>query len=196
MRRAIPNVQFARGLPALGAGRSAEAYDHLRRFFDPTDLAYHLYVRFWALGDLFDLVEAAQQSDHLEEARTVLARLLQPLRDACAQIKGNTALKRFSVVLLLRTCQRLRSSFWAWDEATWVQVLGDSLSAFCAIHGRTGAEELRQHTIALAYILGCFRNVTALKGVETEALAKACLATLRALCPAAILSRAAHRSRT
>src|ERR1700722_17958545 len=38
-------TQFARGLGALGAGRPADALDHLRRIHDPGDSAYHYGVR-------------------------------------------------------------------------------------------------------------------------------------------------------
>ncbi len=65
-------VQLARGLSALCQGRHAEAYDQLRRIFDPADLAYHPHVRFWAATEYLD---AAAHSDHLEEARTVVAEI-------------------------------------------------------------------------------------------------------------------------
>jgi DNA-binding CsgD family transcriptional regulator len=68
-------VQLARGVTELGAGRHAEAYEQLRRIFDPTDTAYHLYVRFAAIGDL---VEAAIHSGDHEQAQVEVERL-EPL---------------------------------------------------------------------------------------------------------------------
>ena len=68
-------VQLARGVNELGAGRHAEAYEQLRRIFDPTDTAYHLYVRFAAIGDL---VEAAIHSGDDEQARAEVEQL-EPL---------------------------------------------------------------------------------------------------------------------
>jgi DNA-binding CsgD family transcriptional regulator len=68
-------VQFARGAAGLAEGRHAESYEHLRRIFDPVDLAYHPLVRSWAL---VDLVEAAAHSDHHQEAGRVV-RELEPL---------------------------------------------------------------------------------------------------------------------
>jgi hypothetical protein len=59
-------VQIVRGLGALGQGRHAEAYDHLRRLFDPSDSAYHPYVRWWAASDY---LEAAALSGRQDEAR-------------------------------------------------------------------------------------------------------------------------------
>jgi len=65
-------VQMARGFAALGQGRHAEAYEQLRRLFDPADLAYHPHVRWWAATDY---LEAALHSAHLEEARAIVAEM-------------------------------------------------------------------------------------------------------------------------
>jgi DNA-binding CsgD family transcriptional regulator len=65
-------VQIVRGLLALGQRRHVEAYEQLRRIFDPTDLAYHPQVRFWAATDYLD---AAIHSDHVEEAHAVMAEM-------------------------------------------------------------------------------------------------------------------------
>lgn len=70
-------VQLARGQAALGGGRYAEAYAHLRRVFDPSDVAHHPFVRWWTLGDL---VEAAVHSGHRDEARAVVKEL-EPLAE-------------------------------------------------------------------------------------------------------------------
>ncbi|HEY2654330.1 MAG TPA: LuxR C-terminal-related transcriptional regulator, partial [Solirubrobacteraceae bacterium] len=68
----LAQVQVARGWSALGQGRHADAYDQLRRLFDPGDSAYHRMLRCWALGDL---AEAAAHSDHRDEARSVMGEL-------------------------------------------------------------------------------------------------------------------------
>jgi DNA-binding CsgD family transcriptional regulator len=68
-------VQVARGFTALAAGRHADAYEQLRRIFDPTDTTYHLYVRFAAIGDL---VEAAIHSGDHQQARARVEEL-EPL---------------------------------------------------------------------------------------------------------------------
>jgi DNA-binding CsgD family transcriptional regulator/tetratricopeptide (TPR) repeat protein len=52
-------TQLARGLAALGAGRPADALEHLRRIHDPADPAYHYGVRCYTVGDL---AEAALRS--------------------------------------------------------------------------------------------------------------------------------------
>ena len=64
-----------RGIAALGAGRHGDAYEQLRRVFDPADPAHHYMKSLWALGDL---AEAAVHSDHRDEARASLLRELEP----------------------------------------------------------------------------------------------------------------------
>jgi ATP/maltotriose-dependent transcriptional regulator MalT len=68
-------VQYPRGAAALAAGHYDEAYQHLRRIFDPADSAYHPHLRSWAL---VDLAEAAVQSGHEDEATRVV-RDLDPI---------------------------------------------------------------------------------------------------------------------
>lgn len=67
----LSDVQLARGITALGAGRYAEAYNHLVRTFDPNDPAEHYRKKFWAVGDL---AEAALHCERRDEARVVLAQ--------------------------------------------------------------------------------------------------------------------------
>ena len=71
-------AQVPRGLTALGAGRHEDAYEHLGRIFDPADIAYHPFVRWYMLGDL---VEAAVHTGHEEKARAALDDL-EPVGDA------------------------------------------------------------------------------------------------------------------
>jgi DNA-binding CsgD family transcriptional regulator len=59
-------LQFARGTAALGAGRFDDACSQLRRMFDPTDAAFHPYIRCWAVAEL---AEAAARVDEHEQAR-------------------------------------------------------------------------------------------------------------------------------
>ena len=79
-------VQYPRGVAALAAGRHDEAYQHLRRIFDPSDSAYHPHVTNWVL---VDLVEAAIHSGHEAEATSfveglelIAARTRSPLLEA------------------------------------------------------------------------------------------------------------------
>jgi DNA-binding CsgD family transcriptional regulator len=68
----LAEVQMARGLNALGAGRFDDAYRHLRRMFDPLDSAYHPMRHCYFIGDL---AEAALQSGHREDATALLAEM-------------------------------------------------------------------------------------------------------------------------
>jgi ATP/maltotriose-dependent transcriptional regulator MalT len=72
-------VQLARGAAALGDDEHARAYEHLRRVFDPADIAFHPLVRSWVL---LDLVDAADHSGHREEA----AGLLRAMEEQAAQL--------------------------------------------------------------------------------------------------------------
>jgi len=68
-------VELVRGRNALLRGDYSVAHDHLKRISNPKDIAYHMYVRFWVAADL---VEAAIQSGHEQEAREAIAAL-EPL---------------------------------------------------------------------------------------------------------------------
>jgi DNA-binding CsgD family transcriptional regulator len=65
-------VQLARGLTALSRGRHTDAYEHLRRIFDPADIAYHPFVRCWTIGDL---AEAAARCGRAEDAQALVSTL-------------------------------------------------------------------------------------------------------------------------
>ena len=65
-------VELARGRNALLRGDHSVAYEHLKRTSNPKDIAYHMYARFWVVADL---VEAAIQSGHEQEARDAIATL-------------------------------------------------------------------------------------------------------------------------
>ncbi len=65
-------VELARGRSALLRGDHSIAYEHLQRISNPKEIAYHMYARFWVVADL---VEAAIQSGHEQEARDAIAAL-------------------------------------------------------------------------------------------------------------------------
>jgi DNA-binding CsgD family transcriptional regulator len=68
----LADLQMGRGLAALGQGLYEQAYEQLRRVFDPADPAYHPMQRCWAIGDF---VEAAVHSGHEDEARVLMAEM-------------------------------------------------------------------------------------------------------------------------
>jgi ATP/maltotriose-dependent transcriptional regulator MalT len=65
-------VQMARGYALLNLGEYGQAYDELRRVFDPGDPAFHSTKRFHAV---MYLAEAAVHAGHVDEARDVIAKL-------------------------------------------------------------------------------------------------------------------------
>ena len=65
-------LELVRGAAALAEYRYEEAYQHLKRIFDPADSAYHAHLRTWAA---VDLVEAAVHSGHEAEASAVVRDL-------------------------------------------------------------------------------------------------------------------------
>jgi DNA-binding CsgD family transcriptional regulator/tetratricopeptide (TPR) repeat protein len=72
MSTLLAAVQLARGLADIGAGRHDDAYQQLRRVFEPGDPSHHRVQQIWALGYL---VDAAIPSGHREEAGAVLAEM-------------------------------------------------------------------------------------------------------------------------
>jgi ATP/maltotriose-dependent transcriptional regulator MalT len=65
-------AQLIRGFGLISAGQHTEAYEALRRLFDPADPAYHQADRYH--GVMF-LAEAAAHAGRIEEARQVVAGL-------------------------------------------------------------------------------------------------------------------------
>jgi DNA-binding CsgD family transcriptional regulator/tetratricopeptide (TPR) repeat protein len=63
-------AQLARGFALISAGRHAEAFDALRRIFNPADPAHHLREQF--CGVMF-VAEAGAHSDRREEARDIIS---------------------------------------------------------------------------------------------------------------------------
>lgn len=70
-------AELARGVTALGAGHHADAFDHLRRMFDPCDAAYHHADRFMGISYLADAAAHGCQRD----MAIVLLKELETLKD-------------------------------------------------------------------------------------------------------------------
>ncbi|MDH2426347.1 LuxR family transcriptional regulator [Sphaerisporangium sp. TRM90804] len=68
----IAQIQYARGVIALCAGRHADAFGHLWRVFDRRDAAHH---PIWGSWTISELAEAAVTAEHRDLARTALAEL-------------------------------------------------------------------------------------------------------------------------
>jgi DNA-binding CsgD family transcriptional regulator len=72
IRPVLATARLARGLAALGAGRYADAYEHLRRMHDPADPAFHPALRCFAVSELAD---AALHSGHRPAVAGVIAEI-------------------------------------------------------------------------------------------------------------------------
>lgn len=105
------------------------------------------------------------------EREGTLTRLLRPLRDALAALPADERTRIHSVHLFLRMCARDGRPFWAWDNETWLRVLGTSTSSFFTMHTPGNPTDLRQYIIAVAYLLDCFSDFQALGGIEMACLA-------------------------
>jgi len=93
---------------------------------------------------------------------TALERLLRPLDDARLSLyTPNTRYHQRSVLdavgLILHGCRTHQTTFWQWNEATWVEVLGADQRAFQRreFSGWLDAT-VRPYMVAMAYLLGCF----------------------------------------
>ena len=76
-RAIVSEVALIRGVAHLAAGRPAAALDELCAMFDPADLHYHEFARFWALSHL---AEAAALSGQYGRLRAVVDAC-QPISD-------------------------------------------------------------------------------------------------------------------
>lgn len=66
----LSDILAARAFIALGGGRYVEAFEHLRRTFDPHDPAHHPVRSAWRIGEY---AEAAVHAGRIDEAREQLA---------------------------------------------------------------------------------------------------------------------------
>ena len=71
-RALLAMARHASGLAALADGQYAEAYEHLARIHDPSDPAYHSFMRVLTVADL---VDAAARSDQTDAVRPIVAEL-------------------------------------------------------------------------------------------------------------------------
>ena len=99
-RPVLATVQHARGLAALGRGRYADAYEHLRRMYDPADTAYHLALRCYAVGDLAESAARGVTRESSDRPATLFEEALRadlarwPFARARAQLAFGGWLRR------------------------------------------------------------------------------------------------------
>ena len=90
-----------------------------------------------------------------------LDRLVRPIKDVLVLTNAGAFPRGELVRLLLREMQFRQTTFWAWSEATWCDIIKADTPVTRGTARRW--DECRQHTLALSYLL-C--NFTALHAVE------------------------------
>jgi integrase len=106
------------------------------------------------------------------QIRDALHRLLEPVEDALAVVQGRRSDKDMAAAVLLRACQREGYAYWGWPPEVWQRILGSTQAQFFRENGPLVDGAGRQYLIAVAYLLGCFRQVRLLGNFERLALAR------------------------
>lgn len=92
-----------------------------------------------------------------EPTRTILARLLQPLYDVLNVTNACKAARNSAVHLLIEEMHERQTTFWAWSEDEWLEVLCPSEREFHLRHRWSG--NCRQYAVAVAYLLCGFTGL-------------------------------------
>jgi len=108
----------------------------------------------------------------VSQIRDALGRLLEPVEDTLAAVPGRRLDKEMAAAALLRACHREQCAFWGWPQATWRRILGHTQAQFFCENGPLVDGGGRQYMIAVAYLLGCFRQVRLLGNFDRVALAR------------------------
>ncbi|MFM0416024.1 MULTISPECIES: tyrosine-type recombinase/integrase [Paraburkholderia] len=102
-----------------------------------------------------------------------VGRLLTPINDALAVVDGEGGCGDRVKVILLHQCARQETSFWAWDDTVWREMIGTSQRSLAlANHVITCAGGEREALIAVAYLLQCLNDTSCFKGLKRAALAE------------------------
>lgn len=99
-----------------------------------------------------------------------LDRILAPLRAGLDHMGIERAGRSAVMYIFLRECLAADTTFWGWDSARWIHVIGRRSRAFDT-RNRTHQGE-RQKVVGIAYLHGWFRNVLALGPFRREMLAR------------------------
>jgi len=106
------------------------------------------------------------------QIRDALRRLLEPVEDALAVVLGRRSDKDMAAAALLRACQREGCAYWGWPPQIWRRILGHTQAQFFCENGPLVDGAGRQYLIAVAYLLGCFRQIRLLGNFGRVALAR------------------------
>jgi integrase len=106
-----------------------------------------------------------------QRIKEALARLRRPVQDALKVAEVPVSKQCTCVTVLLLEMHRRQTTFWVWNPAEWVETLCTSPQEFCQRHGLV-RDEFRHLLAAAAYLLDCFRDVTALGIIDRVVLAR------------------------
>ncbi|MDQ6671453.1 MAG: tyrosine-type recombinase/integrase [Chloroflexota bacterium] len=106
-----------------------------------------------------------------------LERLVRPLSDACfgLHIPATSHHRRaadYAVAMVLQACAETGLSFWSWDPASWVAVVGADQEAFFRRYPSWADGGERSYLVALAYLLSGFTAFELLGKFNRLALAR------------------------
>lgn len=106
-----------------------------------------------------------------QRIQEALARLRRPVQDALKVAEVRKCVWCTCTTVLLLEMHRRQTSFWAWNRAEWVETLCTSPRDFCRRYD-LARDEVRRNVAAAAYLLGCYRDTTALGTIEHVVLAR------------------------
>ncbi|MBA3714808.1 MAG: tyrosine-type recombinase/integrase [Pyrinomonadaceae bacterium] len=109
-----------------------------------------------ALADLNERFDAGLKH-WPEKSRTALWSVLQPLHDVLDVTGAAKAPRNSAVHLLIREVHQRQSTYWAWTEAEWLEVLCPTEHDFHVRHKWSG--NCRQYAIAISYLLCGFSSI-------------------------------------
>jgi len=101
-----------------------------------------------------------------------LAALLRPAVDALAMIGTRRHDRNSALDILLRASLDHDTTFWAWDHARWLDLLGRSSREFRPRDDAIVSQSVRMDLAAIAYLHGWFRDVRALGRFRRDGLAR------------------------
>jgi len=105
----------------------------------------------------------------------IIGRLVRPLADARIALDVRSPrqarIADRAVSELLSDTLARGETYWAWSAETWIAVLGRDQRSFFAAHPRWDRGDLRQHMIAIAYLLRRLDDLSMLGRFERETLA-------------------------
>ena len=122
-------------------------------------------------GELDRLVRRNRFGCWSQSAQENLSRLRRPVCDVLKIIEARPGNWCTTTTVLLLDMHRRQTSFWGWTDSQWIETIGTSPSAFCARHSLID-DTVRPYLAAVAYLLECFQDISALGTINHVNLAR------------------------